>query len=124
MSEHGHSRGAHDPMHPAEVRAARAHAEAEQHEGPHAPDRTYWLIAIILGVITAVETWTYFEPRIPRWFLIPFLLAMSGAKFALVAAFFMHLKFDSKLFTGFFTFGIAVAAATIVSLIALFKGLW
>jgi hypothetical protein len=36
----------------------------------------------------------------------------------------MHLKFDSRTFTGFFCFGLFVATGTVIALIALFKGLW
>jgi cytochrome c oxidase subunit IV len=125
MSDHrtDHAHPSDHARRAAEGRAAKAHAAAHEHEGPHASDRTYAVIAVVLAVITAVETWTFFEPRFAP-ILIPFLLTLSAVKFGLVAAYFMHLKFDSRLFTGLFCFGLAVAAATIVSLIALFKGLW
>jgi cytochrome c oxidase subunit 4 len=125
MADHGHGSGGHSTHHPAEARAAMArHEAAVEHSGPHASDKVYVLVAVVLAVITAVETWTFFEPGIPYGVLVPLLLVLSAVKFAMVAAFFMHLKFDSRVFTGFFVFGLAVAAATIVSLIALFKGLW
>ena len=38
------------------------------------------------------------------------LLLLSAAKFALVAMFYMHLKQDSKLFTGVFVFPLIIAA--------------
>jgi cytochrome c oxidase subunit IV len=123
MADHGTHRPQTDhAAHDAHARAAKAQAAAHTDEGPHASDKTYIAVAVVLAVITAVETWTYYIPNFP--FLVPFLLLMSAVKFWLVAAFFMHLKFDSRIFTGFFSFGLAVAAATVVALIALFKGLW
>ncbi len=52
-------------------------------------------------------------------FFVPLLLLLSAAKFALVAMFYMHLKQDSKLFTGVFVFPLIIAAVIIVALIVL-----
>src|ERR687892_2391278 len=109
MAQHGTSRA-----------PAAAHGT---HEQAHASDATYWKIAVILTVITAVEIWTYYATFL-RPILVPTILTLGTVKFALVAMYFMHLKYDSKLFSGFFVFGLLVAAATILALIALFKGLW
>lgn len=109
MSQHGTS---HSPA-----------ATYGAHERAHASDATYWRIAVILTVITALEVATYYA-AVMRPILVPTILTLGTTKFALVAMFYMHLKFDSKLFSGFFVFGILVAAATIVAFIALFKGLW
>lgn len=105
--------------HAAAQRTEPAHGQTE----PHASDATYVWIAVILAVITAIEVWTYYAPQLGR-LLIPLLLLLSAAKFSLVAGYYMHLKFDSRLFTGFFVSGLAVAAAVIVSFLALFKGLF
>jgi heme/copper-type cytochrome/quinol oxidase subunit 4 len=51
--------------------------------------------------------------------LIPILLVLSAIKFALVAMYYMHLKNDSKLFSGVFVFPIIIAAVIIVGLIVL-----
>jgi heme/copper-type cytochrome/quinol oxidase subunit 4 len=53
--------------------------------------------------------------------LIPVLLVLSAVKFALVAMFYMHLKQDSKLFTGLFVFPLIIAAVIVVSLMLLFS---
>jgi cytochrome c oxidase subunit 4 len=45
---------------------------------------------------------------------------LSAFKFALVVMFYMHLKFDHRLFSGFFLFGLGAAGFIIVVFIALF----
>ena len=52
--------------------------------------------------------------------VVPVLLLLSAGKFALVAMYYMHLKQDSKLFSGLFVFPLIIATVVIVSLIALF----
>jgi cytochrome c oxidase subunit IV len=52
-------------------------------------------------------------------FFVPLLLLLSAVKFALVAMFYMHLKQDSKLFTGIFVFPLTIAAVIIVGLMLL-----
>ena len=62
-----------------------------------ATDKQYIIIAVILCVITAAEvTLTYID--VGALFL-PALLIMMAAKFIIVVSFFMHLKFDNKLFS-------------------------
>jgi cytochrome c oxidase subunit 4 len=45
---------------------------------------------------------------------------MSAAKFAIVVLFYMHLKYDHKLFKALFTGPLMIAMATLVSLLFLF----
>jgi len=91
-------------------------------EHGHASTKTYLLIGFILTVITAAEVAIFYIPAISEtgW-LAPVLLTMSAAKFALVVMFFMHLKFDSKLFTWAFFAPMVLAVTVIVSIIMLFK---
>ena len=97
--------------------AAEAHG---QDQGRHASVGFYWTIAGILGVITAVEVAVFYidalEPA-----LAPILLTLSAAKFAMVVMFFMHLKFDSKIFTGVFLAGLAIGTFVVVALIVLYQ---
>lgn len=93
--------------------------------GAHAhPDaKTYFQIAVILGLITAAEVAViYIEPFRPV--LIPALLTMSAVKFALVALFYMHLKSDGPLLTGVFGFSLLLATAIILALVILFGYLY
>ena len=51
---------------------------------------------------------------------VPSLLIMSLAKFLIVIMFYMHLKYDHKLFRALFTGPLLIATATIMILLALF----
>ncbi len=51
--------------------------------------------------------------------VVPVLMILSAIKFALVAMYYMHLKQDSKLFTGIFVFPLIIATIIIVSLMIL-----
>jgi cytochrome c oxidase subunit IV len=99
------------------------------HAMPHAPEehahpgpRQYIIIAVILSVITAVEVAIYYIPSL-RPIIAPILILLSAVKFSVVVMYYMHLKFDSKLFTTMFIFGLAMAAFTIIMFIGLFHGL-
>ena len=48
------------------------------------------------------------------------LIILSAAKFALVAMFYMHLKQDSRIFSGLFVFPLIIAAVMIGALLLLF----
>ena len=90
----------------------------------HPTGTTYVKIAVILTVITIVEVWAYYIPALvaSAWFN-PSLIIMSAAKFALVVMFYMHLKFDHKIFQILFTGPLIIATATIVALLFLFSQL-
>ena len=78
-------------------------------------------MAVILAVITAVEVWLYYIPAaVASPLFNPTMLAMSAAKFATVVLFYMHLKYDHKLFKALFTGPLIVAGVTIVALLFLF----
>jgi cytochrome c oxidase subunit 4 len=83
------------------------HPEGEETfvvKGHHgATDKQYILIALILMVITGFEiTISYVHVG---WVFLPALLIMMTAKFIIVVSFFMHLKFDHKLFSFLFYTG-------------------
>ncbi|HCV37026.1 MAG TPA: hypothetical protein DF783_08865 [Acidimicrobiaceae bacterium] len=82
----------------------------DSHE--HPSDGKYIQIAAILGVLTALEVATYFVDIGPA--LIPALMVLMVVKFFLVVAWFMHLRFDSSLFTKFFVSGLVLATAVYV----------
>jgi cytochrome c oxidase subunit 4 len=96
-----------------------AEAVAHAHEG-HASPGFYWAIGGILTVITAVEVAIFYIPVLAG-VLVPLLLVLSAAKFLLVVMFFMHLKFDSKIFSGLFLSGLVLAVFMTVALIVLFQ---
>jgi caa(3)-type oxidase subunit IV len=88
-------------------------------ESAHPTPATYVTIAIILAVITLVEVAAVFVEALGA-VLIPILLVLSATKFAIVAMYFMHLKFDSKLFSGLFVGGILLTSGILLALLALF----
>ena len=101
-------------------------AHGEEHSHPTAG--LYAKVGLVLFVLTALEVGLYevtygsragpsAQAIVP--FFVPLLLLLSAAKFALVAMFYMHLKQDSKLFTGVFVFPLIIATVVIVSLIIL-----
>lgn len=90
-------------------------------EHAHPGAGTYVAVAVVLTVITAVEVAIYYLDAM-RPLLVPFLLALSACKFIIVVGFYMHLKYDARLFTGLFGFGLAIAASLVLGFIALFHG--
>ena len=88
-------------------------------EHDHASVKTYLVVAAVLGIITAVEVAIFYIDAL-RPVLVPLLLTLSAAKFTLVVSFFMHLKYDSKIFRGLFVGPLAVAVLIILALLALF----
>ena len=97
-------------------------AMGEHHE--HPTWKQYKWVALILTVITVFEVWAYYIPAFAasRAF-VPSLLIMSAVKFAIVVMFYMHLKYDHKLFRALFTGPLIIAMATIISLLFLFAKL-
>ena len=93
------------------------------HEGGHGhkepSDRQYIWIAIILAVLTALEILsTEAGPEGP-W-LVPTLIVLMVVKFWVVASFFMHLRFDSRLFSFLFYLGLAFAVVLYSAVLATF----
>ena len=88
-------------------------------EGAHPTPATYVTIAIILAVITMVEVAAVYVEALGA-VLIPILLVLSATKFAIVAMYFMHLKFDSKLYSALFVGGILLTSGILLTLLALF----
>lgn len=79
-------------------------AEATAHR-VHPTPATYWAIAVFLGAVTAMEVATpYISVLEP--IKVPLLIALGAIKFATVVMFFMHLRFDKKLYRNLFLFGV------------------
>ena len=89
------------------------------HEEPHASSRTYIAIALVLGVLTALEVMVFYVEALAP-VLVPILLVLSAAKFVLVVGFFMHLKYDTNILRGLFIGPLTIAVAKIVSMMALY----
>lgn len=74
----------------------------------HPRPRDYWLIALILAVITAAEVAVTYWSALDR-FIAPILLIMSAAKFLIVVGYFMHLKYEAKIYRNLFIIGVIAA---------------
>ena len=74
----------------------------------HPSDWEYVKVALVLAAITLAEVLVYYVESL-EGLLVPILAVMSIAKFAIVALWFMHLRFDSRLFRRLFVTGIALA---------------
>ena len=106
------------------------HKTALTRESPWPSVVKYIKVAVVLFILTALEVAAYevvdegspaalaaaLEPV-----LVAVLLVLSAAKFALVGAFYMHLKQDSVFYSGLFVFPIAIAGVVAAALIALFS---
>jgi cytochrome c oxidase subunit IV len=105
-----------------------AHVTSDHEAHPHPSAALYAKVGLVLFVLTALEVGLYeitygehagsFSLTI-RPFFVPMLLLLSAAKFALVAMFYMHLKQDSKLFSGLFVFPLTIATIIIFGLMLL-----
>src|SRR4051812_42291413 len=77
-------------------------------EGHHgASDGQYIVIAIVLAVITAMEVTISYVDIGPIF--LPVLLILMVIKFLTVVSYFMHLKFDNKIFSFMFYTGVVLA---------------
>jgi len=92
----------------------------------HASIRTYVVVAVILTLVTAMEfSAIYIRELTP--ILVPLLVVMSAAKFALVVLFFMHLRYDARplsiIFVGslVIALGIALALTTLTGQFLVFR---
>lgn len=88
-------------MSTTETQADKGHSRA------HPTPRDYVNIAVILAILTALEVSTYFFEfgRVA----IPLLVILMIIKFVMVAGWFMHLKFDTRLYSALMYTGLAFA---------------
>jgi cytochrome c oxidase subunit 4 len=64
--------------------------------------------------------WVYYTPFKSSPLFAPVLLVMSAVKFAIVVLFYMHLKYDHKLFKALFTGPLIIAMSTLLALMLIF----
>lgn len=90
--------------------------------GSRAKERVYWLVALCLGVLTALEVSTYTHPDTWGEAAVPSLLFFMAVKFFLVTWFFMHLKGDfargHRIITYLFYAGLGLAMAVYIATMA------
>ena len=114
LADYRRQRG--EPLIPEdEAQAAGAHAE--HHPGVI----EYAQIGLVLFIITCVEVAAYYV-GLSHNSLVAALLVMSAVKFTLVVLWFMHLRFDSRLFSIMFLIGLFTAAAVFTVVLAALHG--
>ncbi len=100
-----------DDVHDRESHEYDAHLD-------HKPDSYYVKVALALAVITALEvSLSYLD--VGALFL-PAMLILMGIKFVTVVSIFMHLKFDSRIFTWCFYSGLILALLVYAATLATF----
>ncbi|HEY2663262.1 MAG TPA: cytochrome C oxidase subunit IV family protein [Candidatus Binataceae bacterium] len=100
-----------------ELARAPGQADAGQAtaEDAHPGNSVYLIVAAFLVVLTAMEV-TVFYVRAIRPIMVPVLIILSGAKFALVVLFFMHLRYDARRFSFVLGFAMTIAGAIVLAL--------
>ncbi len=94
--------------------------EDHQHDdhGHGYTDWQYIIVAFVLAVITGIEVAVSYLDIGPLF--LPTLLVLMAIKFITVVRLFMHLKFDSKIFSWMFFSGLLLALGVYVAMLAAF----
>lgn len=80
---------------------------AAEHRGHHPTPKDYVQVFGVLFVLTAMEVAASFIDVGPLF--LPLLITLMVIKFALVAGWFMHLKYDIATYTQFMVGGLLLA---------------
>jgi cytochrome c oxidase subunit 4 len=88
-----------------ETAAEAPHVEKEH---AHPPDLEYVIVALFLALVTGAEVGLYYLDIDFVPYAVILVIAMV-VKFSTVAMFFMHLRFDSRVFRWVFVTGIVLA---------------
>lgn len=96
-------------------------AASGAHSGPaHAGWKTYVLVGVILTAITMIEVAVFYVPALHA-VMVPILLALSTTKFLIVVLWFMHLRYDSRVFGRVFFTPLSLAVLVVIGMVLLFK---
>lgn len=98
----------HDPGQPGPVVKTTPEEGGAEHSRDHPSDLQYVYVALVLAAITLAEVLVYYAESLGK-LLIVILVVLSAIKFTIVVLWFMHLRFDSKLFRRFFVTGLLLA---------------
>ena len=94
-------------------------AAGHEHTGPGWS--VYWKVAVVLTLLTIGEVWVYYIPAfVASRLFLPTLLTMSAVKFVIVVLFYMHLRYDNKLFRNLFVGPLIIAVTILMALLFLF----
>ena len=102
---------------PGAPAVAEAEAEMEYVVEGHPTASTYVTVGLILSVITVFEVIVYYVDALSGA-LLGILMSLSALKFLLVVLWFMHLRFDSPVFSIMFAGGLTLVAALLFVVLA------
>ena len=97
--------------------AAGAVAREASHPGP----AQYVRIGVLIVLTEAAEISTFYL-GLAQWASVGILMVLMIMNFGLIALWFMHLKFDSPLFSTAFVGGLLLTAALFVVVLATLGG--
>jgi len=80
----------------------------------------YTIILVLLVVFTIIEVSVSFLQSSIK---IPLLLALAGVKAALVILYFMHLRYDSRIYAVVFLFGAVIIFPLLLVMILVMPGM-
>ena len=86
----------------------------------HPTPKTYWITAVVLAAITAVEIGIVYVSALDSVRALV-LISFGAAKFVIVVAVFMHLKYDLKSYRLYFSLGIVGTLAVFAVVLAMFR---
>jgi cytochrome c oxidase subunit IV len=89
--------------------------ELALHPGP----RQYVKVAVVLALATAFEVGLYYL-SLPHVLFATLLLFFAVIKFSLVVLWFMHLRFDSRIFRRMFVTGLGLALTVYLIVLTIF----
>jgi len=98
-----------------------ADVAAPVHGRKHPSAWEYIQIGVVLAVITIGEVAIYYA-GIAHNLLVAIIIVLGILKFSLVVLWFMHLKFDNRLFSTLFLLGLIAAMAVFAVVVATLGG--
>ncbi len=99
--------------------AHEGHAHDDGAHGHGLTDMGYVKVALVLALLTALEVaLTYVD--VGSLFM-PLLLLLMVVKFVTVVSFFMHLRFDNKIFSWLFYTGLFLAVGVYLAALCTFQ---
>jgi cytochrome c oxidase subunit IV len=97
------------------------HPEPDDPHVEHWSDLKYIQLAGALAVITAIEVAASYTKDTLGAFFLPLLLGLMVIKFFAVVLYFMHLKFDNRLFSIMFYMGLFLAIGVYIAALLTFR---
>ncbi|MDP8978836.1 MAG: cytochrome C oxidase subunit IV family protein [Actinomycetota bacterium] len=94
-----------------------ADTDTDPDEHAHPGPGEYVQVAAILAVVTALEVVLYYT-QASNALIVPALLLLTVIKFALVVLWFMHLRFDHRMFRRLFLIGLGLAGVVYAGALA------